>query len=63
MLILVFAVVNAIAALFAHEVAYRKGRSAGAWTFATAIFAPALALVLLLPRKADVETAPLPESI
>ncbi len=58
MMILIFAVINAIAALFAHEFAHRKGRNAGAWTFVTALFAPLLVVVLLLPEKTDMTTEP-----
>ena len=62
MLLLVIAVINSIAALFAHEFACRRGRNANFWTFVTALFAPALAVVLLMPEKSDTdaEVAQLP---
>ena len=53
--LLIVATVNAIAALLAHAIAGRKGRNADGWTFATALFFPALLVLLVLPQKPAVE--------
>lgn len=57
MSLLILAFVNSIAALFAHEFAQRKSRNSGLWTLLTALFAPMLVVVLLLPDKADIVPA------
>jgi len=50
-IVLVIAVINAVAALWAHAVASRKGRNADHWTLATALFSPAILALLALPHR------------